>query len=86
MPLAACYLELHFFLPLHHFTLQYYLSIPVKAVQELPCRMQAAHTQCGTSLGISTHMLTLPFKDVVRGSNLSCAFTVTSATGAVKTT
>lgn len=47
--------------PLPHTALQYYLSVPVKAGQELPRRMQAAHPQCGTSLGISTHMLTLPF-------------------------
>lgn len=79
-----------FFPPLHRSTLQYHLSVPVKAGQELPCRMQAAHPQCGTSPGISTHMLTLPFPtastDVVRGKNLYCVFTVTSAPGSVKHT
>lgn len=49
------------FSALQHTTLQYYLSFLVKAGQELPCRVQAAHPQCGTSLGISAHMLTLPF-------------------------
>lgn len=76
--------------PLHRSALQYHLSVPVKAGQELPCRMQAAHPQCGTSFGISTHMLTLPFPtastDVVRSRNLYCVFTVTCAPGSVKHT
>lgn len=59
-PPVACYLEVHFH-PLHRSALQYHLSPPVKAVQELPCRMQAAHPQRGASLGISTNMPTLPF-------------------------
>lgn len=74
MPLAVCCLEFTFFPPHDRSSLQYYLSVPVKAGQELPCRMQAAHPQCGTSLGISSHMLTLPFPtgstDVVRGRDL----------------
>lgn len=90
-PLVVCYSELQFFPCLHRSPLQYHLSVPVKAGQELPCRMQAAHPQCGTSLGISahTHMLTLPFPtastDAARGRNLNRVFTVTSALGSVKT-
>lgn len=79
MPLVVCYLEFTFFPPHDRSSLQYHLSVPVKAGQELPCRMQAAHPQCGTSLGIGSHMLTLPFPtgsiDVVRGRNLFCVFT-----------
>lgn len=78
-----------FFPLIHHFTLQYHLSVPVKAGQELPCRMQVAHPHCGASLGISAHMLTLPFPavstDMVREWNSDCSFTVTSSPGVVNT-
>lgn len=55
MPLVVCYLELRFFPSIHCVVLQCHLTVPVKAGQELPCRMQAAHPQCGTSLGINKH-------------------------------
>lgn len=48
-------LELHSFFASIHFSVQQcHLSVPVKARQELPCRIQVAHPPCGMSLGIKT--------------------------------
>lgn len=73
-----------------HFILQYHLSVPVKTWQELPCRLQVAHPQCGSSLGISAHLLTLPFPAtsaaVVRCWNPDYIITVTSDPGVVELT